>query len=115
MIRAFLDFSDRRNGKTRPPTNFFRVALWNLSQLRHRFDRQQLDFQPDPEFARVGPNLSHLWPGIAIDHSAKIRILSLISKMKLPCLCRIAGEDRVQGANQTPLQSGGASSHFSSG
>ena len=71
MIGALLDFRDIRNGKPCTLANFLGVFFRNLAELGHRFDCQQFDFQPDLKFARVRPNLSHLWPGIAIDHSER--------------------------------------------
>src|SRR5207244_1330611 len=53
--------------------NFNRVLFGNLAKLRHRLAGEHLDLQPNLKLTFVRPDFAHLWPGIAIDHSGKIK------------------------------------------
>ena len=53
--------------------NFRRVRLRDLAQLGHRLAGQRFDLQPNLELALVRPKLTHLRPGITIDHPTKIK------------------------------------------
>src|SRR2546426_473592 len=73
VIGPFLDLDDFRNGEPRSLSDFRRVDFGNLTEFGHPFAGKHLNLQPDLELALVRPNLTHLWPGITINHTGKIK------------------------------------------
>src|SRR4051812_47362756 len=73
MVRPLLDLRDLSNREPRLVPDRGGVLLRDLAQLRHCLAGQSLDLQPDLEFALLRPQLAHLWPGITVDHPAKIK------------------------------------------
>src|SRR4051812_27563503 len=73
MVRPLLDLPDFSNREPRLFSDGGGVLLRDLAQLRHRLARQSLNLQPDLEFSLLRPQLAHLWPGITVDHRAKIK------------------------------------------
>src|SRR4051812_23211975 len=73
MVRPLLDLRDFSDREPRLLPDGGRVLLRDLAQLRHRLARQSLNLQPDLEFTLLRPQLAHLWPGITVDHPAKIK------------------------------------------
>ena len=73
VVRAFFYLGYFGDGKTGPLPNLRCVRFRNLAQLGHRFTGQRFDLQPDLELALFRPKLTHLRPGITIDHPRKIK------------------------------------------
>src|SRR6266498_2810737 len=76
VIRPLFNLRDFRDGEPRPFPNFGRVFLRNLAKFRHCLAGKDLDLQPNLKLSFVRPNLTHLWPGIAINHCGNIKASS---------------------------------------
>ena len=71
MIRALLDLEDLRDRKARLLSNFGCVFFRDLAEIGHCLASEQLDLEPNLEFALVRPHVAHLRPRITIDHAAR--------------------------------------------
>jgi hypothetical protein len=80
VVRSLFYFQNSRDRKSGALPDFGSVFLWNLAKLRHRLTGEQLNLQPNLELALVRPDFAHLWPGIAVDHSGKIKPAGLTEK-----------------------------------
>src|SRR6266508_4642308 len=80
VIRPLFNLRDFRDGEPRPFPNFGRVFLRNLAKFCHCLTGNHLDLQPNLKFSFVRPNLTHLWPGIAINHCGNIKASSSCEK-----------------------------------
>ena len=71
-----------------------RVRFGNLAQLGHRFTGQRFDLQPNLELALFRPKLTHLRPGITIDHPRKIKARRETESVLYAKKRRFSGIDR---------------------
>src|SRR4030088_1565719 len=84
VIGPFLDLQNFRKKKARALSDLCRIAFGDLTELAHSFASQHLDLEPDLKFALIRPDLAHFWPGITVDHCAKIKSLLRSRKCFMP-------------------------------
>ena len=72
VVGPLFDLKNGRNGKLGLFADGLGVFLRDLSEARHGFAGESFDLEPDFVFALVGPEGSHLRPGISVNHPSNL-------------------------------------------